>query len=166
MSTMNKTSEFSERLIQACLMREYLSRNHILTIPNSNSLFYHEADLLSVTKARFVHEFEIKISLSDYRREFKHKPGKHARLSTAYGKKWNRSIPNYFWFVTTFELDDVPTYAGHIVVNSRTYRNRTFLSLNYRRQAPRLHAVKWPQVTIAKVARLLSFRLLKEYENG
>ncbi len=164
MSTVNKTSELNERQIQVALMREYLSRHHILTIPNSNSLFYHEADLLSVTKARYVHEFEIKISLKDYRHEFKYKPGKHARLSTAYTKKWSRSIPNYFWFVTTFELDEVPSYAGHIVVNSRVVHGRTLTSLHYRRQAPRLHSSKWPQAKIVKVARLLSFRLLKEYQ--
>ena len=67
--------------------------------------------MISVTEAGYIKEYEIKLSLADYRADF-NKCSKHDRL-----KKRDRiaRIPSQFWYVIYgFELgaDDVPEYAG------------------------------------------------------
>jgi len=64
---------------------------------------YGEADLFSITRTGYSHEFEIKISKSDFKADLK-KP-KHK----AYGEKGN--TPNYFWYCCPKGLlvvDDMP----------------------------------------------------------
>ncbi len=145
----------NEKQIQTLLMREMVvRRQHKAAIPNSRELLWHEADLITVTKAGLVHEFEIKRTMADYRREFRTKQGKHQIIkSVAYN-----SCPNYFWFVTLFDIDP-PDYMGWIKLDpSDRY------PINYKKEAPRLHGRKWGDEKVAKMARLLSFRLLSEYE--
>jgi hypothetical protein len=157
----------NEKVIQELLMRDCLfTRHHKALIPNSTQLLWSEADLLSVTKAGFVHEFEIKCSRADYNRELGNnnkynKKSKHRRLQNP-GKYSNKErIPNYFWFVTYgFEIEP-PDHAGWILVEELEHTK----SLYYceRKKAPRLHNDKWDDGKIAKIARLLSFRLLNYY---
>jgi len=76
------------------------------------------ADMISVTEAGYVKEYEIKLSLADYRADFK-KIDKHNRL-----KHRLRNIPSQFWYVIHgFELgaDDVPEYAGLMRVEKEKY---------------------------------------------
>ena len=152
-------------------MRHYLGlRQHRAAITNSRDLLLSEADLLTVTKAGRVHEFEIKCTRSDYNRELNGKPRyrkrwKHQTLSRAYK---DARIPNYFWFVTfKFEIEP-PGHAGWILVDDARWGDG--LQLYRKKKAPVLHAGKWDDAQIAKIARLLSFRLLtefeKRYENG
>ncbi len=68
-----------------------------------------EADLLTVTDAGFMKEFEIKLNKADYYNDFKNKPGKH------YDLKRKRTKISQFWFVIhgfKLSLDKVPEYAG------------------------------------------------------
>lgn len=157
----------NERQIQILLMQEYLNRNHKAAIPNSNMLLLDEADLITVTRSGLVHEFEIKISVSDYNREFKNKARKHNRLSgkaLTWGRYYTQRSPNYFWFVTHgFEIEP-PHYAGWISVEKYSHFSNS-QRLVWKKQAPRLHKDKWDDTQVANIARLLSFRLLKEYKN-
>ncbi len=158
----------NERSIQILLMQEFLiGRNHVAAVPNSTQLLHGEVDLLSVTKAGLVHEFEIKRTRSDYNREFKTKRSKHWFLKNG---TYLTYVPNYYWFVTLeFEIEP-PPYAGWICVKNA--KDRMWYSsesethyLDEVKQAPRIHSSKWDDKAIARIARLLSFRLLKEYEN-
>ncbi len=155
----------NERTIQIRLMEEVLSnKNHKVAVPNSTMLLYHEADLLSVTKAGLVHEFEIKLAKSDYNREFKKKKRKHWFLENAKRPGASRAVANYFWFVT-YDLDiEPPEYAGWIKVTPVNGVDR--LRLWEKKPAPRIHGDKWDAAKVARIARLLSFRLLKEYKDG
>lgn len=148
----------NERFVQTMLMRSMLvEKQHKALIPNSTQLLYGEADLLSVTKAGLVHEFEIKCSISDYKADFRNKKGKHYLLQ----HRQSYRISNYYWFVT-YQFDiEPPTYAGWILVDNGWNDEPT---LFYKKEAPRLHKEKWDDGQVAKIARLLSFRLLKEYE--
>lgn len=62
---MNKHTEESiqDRVYGFCALK-----NHPITVPNSK-LYSWEADMLSLTLSSFVHEFEIKISVADFRRD-------------------------------------------------------------------------------------------------
>lgn len=107
----------TETAIQDRLYDWCTGKNHPVTIDNCGACTIGKADLLSVTKAHLVHEFEIKCSRTDFRREFENKDTKHKRL----GRADNRlmSLPNYFWFATPDGLlgpDDLPDYAGLMVV--------------------------------------------------
>lgn len=145
---------------------------HKAVIPNSTQLMWSEVDLLSVTKAGLVHEFEIKCTRSDYNRELGdnhryNKAFKHQRLRD--GGKWYKDtshIPNYFWFVTyKFEIDP-PEYAGWMLIDEVkwSWEKDVKLRVVVRKKAPRLHQGKWDDKKVARLARLLSFRLLKQYE--
>lgn len=120
-------TEIQEQLYQWCT-----GKNHPVTIDNCGACTIGKADLLSVTKARLVHEFEIKCTRTDFRREFEDKDTKHKRL----GRADNRlmSLPNYFWFAAPDDLlehDDLPDYAGHMVVTPD--------GCQVVRKAPRIH---------------------------
>lgn len=164
----------NERYIQMLLMDEYLRRrNHVVAVPNSRDLMWSEVDLLSITKAGFAHEFEIKCSRADYNREIGenhkyNKANKHWRLQNpgAYANYSPPKVPNYFWFVTLqFEIEP-PPYAGWILVDEwwPAWLDEPTLSIYVKKNAPRLHRGKWSDTEIAKIARLLSFRLLKAYK--
>ncbi len=77
-----------------------------------------EADLLTVTDAGYVKEFEIKLSRADFMAEFKFKLGKHHRL-----KKKITTI-SQFWFVIhgfKVSLDEIPEHAGLMEVTKGDY---------------------------------------------
>ena len=154
----------NEREIQIALMWHFLNRkHHVAAVPNSTMLLYDEADLLTVTKAGLVHEFEIKISKSDYNRDFTKKERKHKRMQGKYMFGNIRSRPNYFWFVTHgFEIEPL-AYFGWIVVDENA---SNWNKITVKKNAPRLHSNKWVDSDVARIARLLSFRLLKEYEDN
>lgn len=160
----------NEKYIQMLLMQDCLhGRQHKIAVPNSTQLMWGEVDLLSVTKAGLVHDFEIKCSKSDYNREIGpnhkyNKQGKHWRLQhpETYANYNPSPVPNYFWFVTYgFEIEP-PDYAGWMTVEEWGYTKK--LGLIERKKAPMLHRGKWNDSQIVKIARLLSYRLLKVYE--
>jgi len=121
-----------ESTLQRRLFRWCQSKRHPVTIDNCGACTIGKADLLSVTQARFVHEFEIKCSRADFQREFETKDTKHGRLERADNRLM--SLPNYFWFAVPEGLltaDDIPEYAGWMVVGP---------SCEVRIDAPRIHS--------------------------
>lgn len=108
-----------------------------------------EADFLSVTGSSFIIEYEIKVSRSDFKADFKNKVNKHKRMSgTPIDKKKymgydniakksiykdikevGKPFVNYFYFVVPRDLvsiNEVPYYAGLIYVDEikMTYGTR------------------------------------------
>jgi len=89
-------------------------KNHIVAIPN---MYVHdwEADMISVTKAQYCHEYEIKISKADFKNDAK-KP-KHKLLMEQNSETVR--APSYFWYVCPegmIDVSDVPEHAGLIVI--------------------------------------------------
>lgn len=122
----------TETTIQEHLYQWCAAKNHPVTIDNCGACTIGKADLLSVTKARLVHEFEIKCSVGDFRREFEAKDTKHRRLARADNRLM--SLPNYFWFTSTAGLlprDEIPEYAGLMIVDESGCREE--------KAAPRIH---------------------------
>lgn len=80
----------TEQTIQDALYR-YLGRNYTI-LPNTDIITGYEADMLAISRSLYATEFEIKLSLSDFRADLK-KRAKHASLS---GKV--KKVPNpYSW---------------------------------------------------------------------
>lgn len=148
----------TESVIQAVLLRYTLDeKHHVLAVPNSTVLFNWEADLVSVTKAGLVHEYEVKLSLADYRRDFG-KKWKHASLQD---QMWRS--PNYFWYVTSgFEIEP-PEYAGWLeIVDTRSGRG---LIVHNHKEAPRLHSKKVTEKQTETIGHLLAYRLKNLYHS-
>jgi hypothetical protein len=155
----------TEAHIQAVMMDYAMGQlNHQMVVPNSNQFFHWEADLLTVTKSRLVHEFEIKISLADYRRDAK--KSKHYWVGQPGGVG-----PSYFWYVT-FGFDiEPPDKAGWIRVDRVIDRGGVHykFTVTTKRDAPRLNLLKLDGEHQWQISRLLSWRLnniyVKKYLN-
>lgn len=111
--------KLADRIILS-LMRELRSRNHEFVLPN----FYvgdWECDVYSILKSGYTEEYEIKITVADYKKDFEKAAhtydwrtqarslsNKHMLIKQ--GKRANR-----FYFVVPEGLikpEDVPEYAG------------------------------------------------------
>ncbi|KKL72355.1 hypothetical protein LCGC14_2085700 [marine sediment metagenome] len=113
----------TERDIQNILYRHLKKLGHTMITPNVKGIFtgYWEADIISVTKAGIVNEFEIKTLLADYWADFKNKPGKHYDLKASL-RCDDYEVPSYFYYVTngfTIYDDGLPEYAGNIRITRR-----------------------------------------------
>lgn len=100
-------------------------------------VFGWESDMLIMTRSGFWYEVECKISLADFKNDFKHKRQKHDLLKTG----GEHRCPNYFcycvpWYLGEKVLPLLPDYAGLIVL---TENGR----LNEVNRAPCLHKQKY-----------------------
>jgi hypothetical protein len=131
------------------LLHRYASiRQHECIVPNVFAAYSWESDVLSITRAGYVHEYEIKVSLADFKKDAG-KTEKHEILKTGsrptsdceqrfidksipikwcnYDPATNRVIgnrPNYFWYACPqgiIPLDDVPAHAGLIYLAGSSY---------------------------------------------
>jgi len=142
----------NERKIQDALFAWLaFEKGYLLSCPNYTPADWFENDMFGVTKAGFVVEFEIKISVSDFRADVKKGPSerekqiarfssrpfdprsKHDRLADRDPKG-----PSRFYYVVPeglVSIDQAPEWAGLIWIN---HRGRPHV----KKEAPRLHRVK------------------------
>lgn len=82
-----------------------------------NTYFFdNESDFLTVTAAGYFYDFEIKISVSDFKADTK-KP-RHKKMSDVFNKLRHHSVANKFWYVVPDGLQhsvEVPAHAGLLV---------------------------------------------------
>ena len=111
-------SEINEKVIQTLVMAWAIyEKQHEAVLPNNTSIFAWEADVISVTKAGFMHEFEVKCTRADYKRDFK--KIKHHYFVHGFGR-W--SAPHYFWYAMPKGIIvDIPKYAGLMVLGEDCY---------------------------------------------
>lgn len=77
-------------------------------------LWYWESDLLYLTRAHHVVEYEIKVTHSDFLADLKYKQTKHRHIQ-------NGSGPTEFYFVCpegVISKEELPSYAGLLYVKS------------------------------------------------
>src|SRR5262245_34079515 len=144
-------TKWTEKNIQRALWMDRHRKGDLLSVPNCH-LYGWEADFLSLTRARLLYEYEIKISRADFRAD-QRKEWKHGVcLSSA-----ERAVrPNVFYYVTPPDLvppEEVPDYAGLLYVTDARYG-----WLRLVRRAPRLHGDKISDAQLLKLAQSLSFR--------
>src|SRR5574344_2298284 len=109
--------EFSEKSICEKLSGQFLSSPKYLL--NNLYIYQWESDYLGITKSDYAYEIEVKISVQDFKNDFKNKKDKHLLLENCRSKQ-NPPCPNYFYYATPIDLikvEDLPDYAGLIYVN-------------------------------------------------
>lgn len=115
---------WTERKIQQCLFNWVTKYNHQLFAPNIY-YFNYETDFLSLDSKYYLHDFEIKISRSDFKADLsKPRHSLFAKLYSKVSKPGRRkhigyNAPNCFWYVCPANLikkSEVPPYAGLIYV--------------------------------------------------
>jgi len=145
-----------ESTIQSALYREMSQKGHSYIIPNIY-LGYEESDLISVTKAGYINEYEIKLTRSDFRADFK--KHKHNRLKNNL-KQWR----SCFWFVAPvglIKLGEIPDYAGHIEVRERRAGSLRQIICFERKRAKRFKAKKLSGYQKAQICNSLMIRFWK-----
>ena len=172
----------NEKTIQNALHNWRLKMNHPFISPNA-TLPSGEADLLSVTKAGFVYEHEIKISRADFKNDFKHKEEKHVWMRDAKklkgeclrhvfsNQRWLRNTkavplhcPNYFIYVCPKDLiavKEVPEYAGLAfwLPNTQGFEHLwRFGRIQVVKEPPRLHSEKITKNRMEKLAISMMYR--------
>lgn len=147
-----------ETRIQLRLFHDLNSRGHTVILPNiSHSWLPWEADLISVTKSNYMNEYEIKISLQDFKKDFEKR--KHQYFKRDLGHARNYGTPNYFWYVAPPKAVPIciPDYAGLIVLEPCNRYGMSYY-LSRVRNAKRLHTNKLSEHGKFKMLRTLMYK--------
>lgn len=148
----------TESIVQRELVR---SLEPYIAVPNSMNLFVFESDLLAVTRNDYLIEYEIKLTKSDYRKDFQKKTyrGTSRHDYLLQGKGANR-----FYYVMPkgmVDIEDVPDFAGLIYLHELVHRGEPRLSTEIVRQPKLLHNRKMTNKQLRSIARSLTFRAFK-----
>lgn len=140
--------------IQGILMQS-LYANHPVMCPNFSGAHYDESDVLAISNTHYVKEYEIKISRSDFKADFK-KVAKHSRYKKRMNTAWPKT-PNKFFYVcpeNLISVDEIPEYAGliYIVTNPYSYPSGQ-LTTHTVKEAPYLHKDKAELKVIERLAQ-------------
>lgn len=146
--------KITELDIQIALWKD-LQSSRDLVMPNYTPIKWFECDVMAVTKAGYLEEYEIKLSTSDFkadakkesRGKYKYIDGKFVELGkrNKHQELQNKSIdgPSKFWFVVTDKIIDkieVPEWAGLKVASISNYSGEVYLKEI--KKAPKLHTNK------------------------
>lgn len=146
------------------------SGSHDFLCPNKILDRWFECDMVSVTKSNYINEFEIKISKSDFKQDFK-KTEKHACLRgdktiiLESGYKEDLSWygrPNYFWYVcpeNLIPLSDIPSYAGLMYALDSGHLKKI-------KKAPLLHREKISEEQKVRILRKFYFEYWNKRIDG
>jgi hypothetical protein len=164
----------ADSITQALYMQDYQKGRRIMA-PNIH-LLMGEQDFLSVTKAGYASEYEIKMSRADFKADVKKTAAKTSRWGLQNGKthtykhdvlsgktapkhgRRNLKVPKWFWFVVPADLDvEVPAYAG--LIHARLSRGYSGVSLRIVKKAPTIkHATKLGTKEHEQITQSLTYR--------
>lgn len=135
-----QTSLLTKEQVTEQLLQQHLRgwKSNPKYIVENLYVFDWESDMLIKTRSGYWYEVECKISLADFKNDFKRKWRKHDLLKT--GDEKHRR-PNYFyycvpWYLSGKVLPILPSYAGLIVLTENG-------KLNEVRRASLLHTDKY-----------------------
>lgn len=160
---MENNFKFTEEYIQKKLDGFFAESTKKYVLENLY-VFRWESDKLIETKSGLIYEFEIKISRSDFKNDFKKKDkhiileGKEThiptfeKLESIYKERYEKNYlvshfkkPNYFYYAVPegmIDKEDVPDYAGLIYVMPDDGEFK-FNYLKLVKMAPKLHDTKY-----------------------
>lgn len=160
MATMTKTKiPTTEADLQAVLIRRALRLYKHQCACANTGVYGWDADVLTTTRAGLVHEYEIKVSRSDWLAENRFIRGEKRGIKTRRAddlRNRRTDAPNYFWLAVTANVlspEEAPEYAGVIIVHWLTLNG-----VEVRRNAPRLHAERMPDRVRTGIERGVALR--------
>lgn len=130
-------------------------KGHYIVIPNVDwSYLLWEADLISVTQAWYLHEYEIKISHQDFKADFKKPKHKHYRA-----RRNHKRMPNYFTYVAPIKAIPIciPEYAGLIEVQECGHYGHDFCLIQVKKPVL-IHKNKLTEAGAVKMLRTFMFK--------
>ena len=149
---------YTEKDIQLALWHKFY--NSVAVVPNA--LFYHwESDLLVVSRSMYVTEYEIKVSVNDFRADAKKE--RTTLIQTDQHKAWADRImktrrPNRFFYVMPADIAakvTVPDWAG-LMIMDRSWVRET-------KRAKRLHNEKIEHEQVTNLIRKMQYRFWKQF---
>lgn len=162
----------TERLIQEWFYRWFGNRYECLC-PNYTPVGWFECDIFALTKSGYFHEFEIKLTVADFKADAEKRDRgyrfvgnrytnecgdtKYKRLSSA-----DESGPVNFWYIVPEGLitpDDLPEFAG--LKYAIALKDKTLLVEDIVK-APRLHRQKAKQEVADHVKTVFYYRFWRE----
>lgn len=149
--------KFDETRIQYHLSRRLLNKGYKIVLPNINwSWLIWEADLIGITKANYMYEYEIKITKQNFMKDFT--KSKH-RIMHRTPKTGNPRIPNYFSYVAPLNAMPIciPDNAGliEVVKSGRSQHGMYFTEI---RKPHKIHEQKVSEKGIIKMLRAMMFK--------
>lgn len=151
-----KRDNSQSKNIEKSLVMNLYEKGHSPISTHFTGCGLSECDVISISKADFIYEYEVKISKSDFKADFK--KNKHKLMierKAVNEKKSFYFIANYFYFVVPENLitiDDIPEYAGLIYLI-----NDKFVQI---KKAPLLHKTKASTSFIRQLSHNLSCKLV------
>ena len=162
-----KRSNVASKNIEASLSMHLYEKQHSPITTHFTGYGLSECDVISVSKSNYIYEYEVKISRSDFKADFKkekHKLMTEGKSVTERLIKENNEMikdvwyltPNYFYFVVPKDLisiQEVPEYAGLIYVSED-------LVFEIIKKAPLIHKEKSTPNFIRQLSHNLTCKLV------
>ncbi|MCK9475522.1 MAG: hypothetical protein M0R46_06380 [Candidatus Muirbacterium halophilum] len=153
--------------IESSLVSHLYEKRHSPITTHFTGYGLSECDVISVSKSNYIYEYEVKISRSDFKADFKKKKHKLMleRKCTKYKmiKENNQKVKdtiyltsNYFYFVVPeglVDINEIPDYAGLMYITE----NHNFILI---KKAPLLHKVKATVNFIRQLSHNLTCKLV------
>lgn len=151
----------------ACLVWRETRPGACLVIPRFTPLRWHECDVLVVMKgSRYWHEYEIKLSIEDFRAD-RRKVRKHQALEWSGSlveaqRRFGRGVgPNRFWYVVPEDIaervaSELPPWAGLAVLRLTTHGTAW---LDRRVKAPLRHSEPVDQRVLDQAHGVMIYRM-------
>lgn len=154
-----KRSNLVSKDIEAGLVMNLYQKGHSPISTHASVLGLQECDVISISKSDFIYEYEVKISRSDFKADFK-KP-KHTLITEKKFIKETKKeifylVPNYFYFVVPENLisvEEIPEYAGLMYLNEKG-------EFDIIKKAPLMHKTKASNEFIRALSHQLTCKLV------
>ena len=158
----------TSKQIESALIKNLADKAFPVYLKNYTNQGFNEADILGISKAGMMYEFEIKVSRSDFFADFKKKQHKHRLFSERRAVHtyniWKRGkqtdatydlivLPNRFYYACPEGLikkEELPEYAGLVYITENEYIEI--------KPAPILHHHKANEIIYKNIATILSER--------
>lgn len=161
-----------EKVLHRYLVKNPLNRAQF-TLPGVTPKGWWECDMWTITKAGYWHEYEIKISRSDFKKDAKkHRCVRGSRTDIVFkhDELYLKSVvgPNYFWFATPPDLvtlDEIPEWAGLVEIDWKPIYPYHLIANNLSviKKAPRLHKVKFSDKRFEQIKTSMMYRYMNLY---
>jgi hypothetical protein len=150
-----KRSNLVSKDIEAGLVMNLYQKGHSPISTHATIQGLQECDVISISKSDFIYEYEVKISRSDFKADFK-KPKHNLITEKKFMIETFYKVPNYFYFVVPENLvtiEEVPEYAGLMYLTE----NGDF---NVIKKAPIIHKTKASNEFIRALSHQLTCKLV------